>query len=196
MAATGIYAKVFRTISAGTTAAYIWRLLGIISTDVAKPEASGTAFIPVSIASGDGLSMTNSSSSRLVVQDTATSLPWASPEALLRLRAYMTAYSDSHHRSAQCSEILHKRNRPIPRTCKKRVLEWWQAKSRIWVETLVWISSNNVVSEQEDVHPNDIFPEVNNMSLIQVFVLLLRSLETIASVYLNTHLCKAWRYMC
>ncbi len=43
------------------------RLLGRMSTDVAKSEASAIASIPVSIASGDGLSTTNSSYSRSVI---------------------------------------------------------------------------------------------------------------------------------
>ncbi len=75
MAATGIYAKVFRTISAGDDGSLHMASSGHNKYRCCKTEASGTAFIPVSIASGDGLSMTNSSSSRLVVQDTATSLP-------------------------------------------------------------------------------------------------------------------------
>ncbi len=75
MAATRIYAKVLRAISRdnGKLQTDSSRQNGYRRLATAEPEAVATAPIPVSIASGDGLSTANSSYARTAAQDTKDS---------------------------------------------------------------------------------------------------------------------------
>ncbi|KAK0189555.1 hypothetical protein F5146DRAFT_1001807 [Armillaria mellea] len=76
MAATRIYTKVFRVISRSDSRKFQTdssRQNGYRRLATVKPEASTTAPVPASIASGDDLSMTNSSYARTDAQDTKDS---------------------------------------------------------------------------------------------------------------------------
>ncbi len=75
MAATRIYMKVLRAISRDNRKLQTdsSRQNGYRRLATAKPEAGATAPIPVSIASGDGLSAANSSYARTAAQDTKDS---------------------------------------------------------------------------------------------------------------------------